>query len=631
MKIIETKNQRILYLCSISIGSLIGAIGFVLWQGLGFLGIGLPFGFIVGLVLFLTYISLRVDLVNAEFLQKPESILVISALAGIIAHFIEINFGIAIVTTRIYFWIFAAIIIGYRTDHADVVSRHEVKGSKPSKFKRVEDLKRIDIFISSLIMGLILIILNYEYISNLDAETNVIKIIWKSFTQIGDGNKSAGVLLILTITWIIGSILVGNQDPSKEMKSTDWLKSKANILAFSLVISVIFCLVQAISLSNLAAFSPKNTNELILQASRVERLLTLFYISVGVILILFAYSSRKNLPTLKRGDPPITYIIAVIACLGSITLISRTNIKVIQADIAFKLAEPFAAGSDWRIANHLYGRAKSLAPDEDYYYLFLGRGYLEYAKTVSDEIEKEEIYNNAAQDLMTAQSINPLNTDHTANLARLNSWWALQTDDLSDRRSRGVLSEQNYNRAIVLSPNNARLRNELAILKMNIMGQPDEALSILEISKQIDPKYDWTYALTGDMYTRIAGTTETEEEANVLYELAKSNFTEAISLSSEKTLESPQGLNYLFALANLHQITGDIDQSILTLEESLLYASHPYDIWRIEQNLALLYYHQGSNEMALKHAYAALNYAPDEESEEIARIRELITVLENTP
>ena len=41
--------------------------------------------------------------------------LLLGLLAAVIAHFVEINFGIAIAATRTYFWVYAALIllVGY--------------------------------------------------------------------------------------------------------------------------------------------------------------------------------------------------------------------------------------------------------------------------------------------------------------------------------------------------------------------------------------------------------------------------------------------------------------------------------------------------------------------------------------
>ena len=88
------------------------------------------------------------------------------------------------------------------------------------------------------------------------------------------------------------------------------------------------------------------------------------------------------------------------------------------------MAEPFPKAGQWKVATFLYKRALELTPKEDHYYLFLGRSYLEQAKITDTTTDQDNLVLQAENDLKVAQSINPLNTDHTANLARLYTWWA---------------------------------------------------------------------------------------------------------------------------------------------------------------------------------------------------------------
>ena len=93
------------------VGSLLGAIALTLVKGINFVGVGLPGGAAAGMIGYLIVYSL--------FLYRPEDvgaahghqILIVALLAGVLAHFIEIHFGIAIAATRTYFWTFAALLV----------------------------------------------------------------------------------------------------------------------------------------------------------------------------------------------------------------------------------------------------------------------------------------------------------------------------------------------------------------------------------------------------------------------------------------------------------------------------------------------------------------------------------------
>ena len=297
-----------------------------------------------------------------------------------------------------------------------------------------------------------------------------------------------------------------------------------------------------------------------------------------------------------------------------------TNWRVIQADIAFKMADPFVSSNQWVAANLLYQRAKEHAPDEDYYDLFLGRGYLEQAKTITDEAEKRAIFEKAEADLLKAQETNPLNPDHTANLARLYSWWASQTQDQAERRARSLVSDDYYSRVLVLSPNNARLWSEWGVLHLDILRQPERAFELLNNALEVDSEYDWTHALLANYYLQIAQKTDDPAAREEAYLKSIDHYRQAIQMT--------KSMNYFYALASIYQTMNDPDNVISVLEEALEYAKSPKDIWKIEENLAVISFQLGKKAYALQHAMNALAAAPDSEKE---RLNQLIQQIETAP
>ena len=86
----------------------------------------------------------------------------------------------------------------------------------------------------------------------------------------------------------------------------------------------------------------------------------------------------------------------------------------------------------------------------------------------------------AENDLLKAQALNPLNTDHTANLARLYSYWAAYATTPEERQQRAEKSSQYFSRAVALSRNSALLWDEWASLYLFVLQQPEEAYARLE-------------------------------------------------------------------------------------------------------------------------------------------------------
>ncbi len=341
-----------------------------------------------------------------------------------------------------------------------------------------------------------------------------------------------------------------------------------------------------------------------------------------MFLIIFGLAAYLPNQWPQRATRPSSFgvILAPIMLVLVIGLSYFTNLRVIHADIAFKLAEPFASSNQWLVANTLYQRAKNLAPDEDYYDLFLGRGYLEQAKTITSESEKRAIFDQAEADLLKAQETNPLNPDHTANLARLYSWWAGQTQDPAERQNRGMVSDEYYSRALVISPNNARLWSEWAVLHLEILGQTERAFTLLNRALEVDSEYDWPHALMANYYLRIAQETDDPTAKKEAYLKSIEHYRRAIEIS--------KNLNYFYALASVYQTMEDIDNLINVLEEALEYAKTSNDIWKIEENLARYSFQLGRKTYSLQHAQNALAAAPDSEKE---RLNQLIQQIESAP
>jgi tetratricopeptide (TPR) repeat protein len=230
-------------------------------------------------------------------------------------------------------------------------------------------------------------------------------------------------------------------------------------------------------------------------------------------------------PARKGAGRPALVALALLGLLA-LLLVQRTNLRIVQADMVFKRGRPYdqAAGqllsqlaslppeSDqaravraaaigrFDAAATLYERAIGMDPAEDYYYLWLGRLSLERVRPAPEQAG--ELLRSAENTLLTAQRLNPYNTDHTANLARLNARWAALADG-GEQEQRAALSADYYVAALALSPNNAVVRNEYARLLYDY-GDCDRAVETIRQSAVIDPFYEQTYFLSAEILDQCA-------------------------------------------------------------------------------------------------------------------------------
>jgi tetratricopeptide (TPR) repeat protein len=403
------------------------------------------------------------------------------------------------------------------------------------------------------------------------------------------------------------------------------------MLAISLGIGILFWLFHGISLVMLARFVPKNQNDVITQVNGIGSLLSKFYIYIFLIFLVLGYLLPDDWPTRRKSKSGIGIVVAPIAVVLILAIVLFSNLRVIYADITFKMAEPFANSSQWQVATFLYKRALELAPKEDHYYLFLGRSYLETAKQTSAVADQDQLVLQAESDLQVAQSINPLNTDHTANLARLYTWWAGKAAANSDARSQRAQKASNYySTAVKLSPNNSTLWDEWSILYSQLLGQYDLAYQKLQQALSLDPKYNYTQGLIGDYYVRLASSADNLAARQQDLLTAAQYYRTAADVT--KYTDTNTKATYLVTLANTYDLlanlnTGSVDityyqQAIDILNQYIEAGLSSKDLWQVQETIAKVYLKLGDKTNAQYYASLALEKAP---ASAVNRIQSLIT------
>ena len=314
-----------------------------------------------------------------------------------------------------------------------------------------------------------------------------------------------------------------------------------------------------------------------LESVQAGELLTYFY--VFLFLITFLLSFAISWPGLRSGRLPRTAAPPILAFAGltvmlfvALFLVSQTNVRPVQADMIFKRAKPFddqatkAVGADpavrrelWDTAIAIYEAAINRAPNEDFYDLFLGRAYLERAAITEVPAEQTQLLTRAEGLLLRAQAINPLNTDHTANLARLNTRWYAAIDDTAERTERLNLAARYYETALTLSPQNSVIRNEYARLILDVMGDCDRALALYDEAATIDPFYAQTHLARADALTLCGSKSEAKRD----------NYFRRAAASLDMALDiNPGNVRAWIQLAEIHRQLGQFDEAQAAMESA---------------------------------------------------------------
>ncbi len=642
----ETQRNLFLGLC-LGFGG-IGALVFSRWRGLEYIGVGLPFGMLIGILIYLVVISIQKTIqVSSKPKGATQSITLIVLIAAIVSHFVEINFGIAIAVTRTYFWVYTAllILVGYilpisgqylavnpdelkigndlhTIGKENAGSRRKRRRGKMTQEISISNslLSARDTLIPAMIISILFVILGFNFISNSQGLTSILTVLQTSFTKLPHLGQatSYGILLMLIATWMAFVIVLSSEMKDNERNVTTWWKRFLSVMLVSLAIGMVYWLWQAGGLAALAQYAPKNIEEVLVQVGNYEDLLFQFYVFIFLFMLILAAFLPEDWPENRDIGTVAGYLSAALGLVIVIFLASYSNLRIIQADIVFKLAEPFARNGQWPVALSIYQRANELAPNEDYYYLFLGRAYLEQSKSMTAAEERDKFIEQSADDLRVAQSINPLNTDHTANLARLYSLWASYHSDPILRLDKANTSSDYFMKAVALSPNNAKLWGEWALLYMNILHDYDRAYNLLNKALDIDPTYHWTYALFGEYYSMQARDLDDPDQVGEAFEKAASYYETAYALPTPG--EPNAKYTYAIALGGIYTNLNRYEDALAMYASAIELAPPNTDIWRIEEVMATLSANSGNMSQAVQHLVNALNTAPENQRDRLQSI-----------
>jgi O-antigen ligase/tetratricopeptide (TPR) repeat protein len=205
---------------------------------------------------------------------------------------------------------------------------------------------------------------------------------------------------------------------------------------------------------------------------------------------------------------PVLLILYAVALFVALFIVWTVNSASVRADTLFKQAQAYdnaqryftqqdtTAGTIYPGSLQFYDEAISLQPNQDYYYLFEGRAWLEAAKAVDNEsctgpnnqnstpcnqrVRPARVYSSdpatATQEkqaeklyrlqtseriLMRAHELSPLNTDHYANLGRLYLYWGDPSG--GNDPTKNPIAVQWMEQATQHTPGNAQLWDELGV------------------------------------------------------------------------------------------------------------------------------------------------------------------------
>ncbi len=654
--LLVNRRDALLFAALLPLASLVTVIIFYFYDGgWRFLGVALPAGLILGLGAYVTLSAFLHSNLGEERADLPRQLLLITILATITAHFIEIHFGIAIAATRIYFWVQTALLVvigmGWAHPAAYAVAQEiEVEEAQPEpevqtgKGKRrgrsSRSTRRVAVQPATLPATvitdvLVFMTLVFAFTTNTRGNTTALGVLFGSVLERNAGGASVsspGLFFMLIFTWIVAAILGLSAESLQQRRAPDlswWLRALGLYAVAVWGVWLVYGVIQGSRLVTGAA-----GDNLDQQLANVSGHFALFTWLVVIWLLaagtVYAWPALRDqrLPALSHGLLTAGAGLALTAAI--LAIINSVNIGLVRADIIYKQGQQFDNQRDWLTSIELYRRALQARDTEDHYMLFLGRALLEQAKVAeapdsavmgenptlssvlaltpeaAQQMGRQELLRAAEIVLQQAQRVNPLNTDHTANLARLyRSWADISPEDPALQQEMLDRSIVHYERAVQLSPNAAHLWNEKGNAHL-ARGEDGEAEAAYLHSLSLDRKYDQTYLLLADFYER------------------RERYEESISLLEQGIQELPGRAQLLSYLGVAKARSGDTAGAISVTEQ--LVEMQPNNVTGM-RNLAVLHRDLGNLDTAIEWAERGLAVTADPNSSEAQTLHQLAAEL----
>jgi tetratricopeptide (TPR) repeat protein len=362
------------------------------------------------------------------------------------------------------------------------------------------------------------------------------------------------------------------------------------------------------------------------------------YYTISLILLMLGAAlvfMKENQGTPAAWTSNRLAWVALVPVIVIIALWTNTVIlPPLRADVAHKLGQDYSANQQWDMSIALYRHAIRLAPQEDFYYMALGRAFQEKSNIASsdpvsqfnDQTRLKDVLDldaqhtarlnrtdllYAAQAMLThARNLSPLYASHTVNLARF-YLPNLPVDSPSKSRL-ADLANQYYAEAIRLSPNDATLWNEWAEFDLTYMSDSEAAIRKLKESVRADPQFTQTYLSIGKAYMAR----QEFEQAAEAYERA---------LAVKPDLAEAQG-----KLAFLYYRQGRLTEAIQAYLKYIEMAPQASNVWEAHKNLALLYKQTGDLVQAIRESQMAASLASSDITPQLNDLVEQLRAQMNT-
>jgi tetratricopeptide (TPR) repeat protein len=456
-----------LFISNILAGVILGVVIPIVLNKPLLLGLAIPFGFLAGLILYLVF-TWKIE---KRVVSDTNTYLLLGLISAIIGHFAEVQFGIGVTSTRLYFWVYLAMIIFILNRPIDRQTDRPTdrQTDRPTDRQTVKE---------SIIYGLL---------GALALSFFCFALLKKKFFLSGETIPANFYYVMLSIGVLLIIPMLSSGHSVWRFRSGIW-----NLLYIGIALSgaVIFYYILVYLLNEIIR------SEIIRNFVRDPTVLSNFcYIFIGIvmfILAIFIPQPSAKIP-IARGRMGITSgLIGLILLAIVVFIIYQTNLKEVYADTYCRIGENYEKSQVWSQAINSFKKCIELSSRSDYYYSALSRAY-----------RSNKDYSEAVDVLRDALKVNHYNAFHHFEIARIYREWAeTLKDNPTEKDVKLNLAIEEYQKLTQLVSQNPRIYKETGEVYF-IKNEPQKAIEQYLTALKLDDRFAEIYLLLARVYKHL--------------------------------------------------------------------------------------------------------------------------------
>jgi hypothetical protein len=424
-------------------------------------------GLVLGVVAFATVAALRGGQ-SAPFGYRE--LLLLTVVAAVVVHCVELAVGIAVTSTRLLLWFVAAVLVVAGKSWSPGLEPPDAQPAGVSPSRKGRDPRSRPAGAAAwqhgaaagLIAAAVLAAASFALITNPGGATSTRAVISAALFGTGSGGPTA-LMWLLLLTWLAAALLAPWGDDGEFAGPR-----RPGMPAFVAASAVPWLAVVVVQSSRLAgdhrllspAFGPLPVID------HVSGHVHVFVLALLVLAAcLGAVLARREGTAPTRFRRPLVGV-AVLAVAWMLVLVAAALLlRPLRADTFLKHGSAVASGGRPRPAMELVQRATVLDTGEPTHQAALGAIAVAAAQRAPDPADRAHCFAAAEAAFERARELSPLDPDHTRNLARL---WAAEARWAADAGRRATLlekSEREYAAAVAMRPHTQSLLAEQAAVR----------------------------------------------------------------------------------------------------------------------------------------------------------------------